>query len=376
MNYVALKPLSYDDNLSLFKIKRDLLFFDKICIDPLLYDYFLKQLYYNKLFFDGKKGMAIFSYYQVNFKYLIDNQFIIFTPVDKVFKEIKKEKSPKIIKLISEYNKGLKKIQSNYKWLNDKIKNIDNEIIQTKKNIEDYVTSDGKLFVLGENEIPVKTGMRSEIKEKDDMKIGVNKFCEILHQLTFSYSEDLFDDNTISTSVRNHNDKRMFQFQNQSDNILNIILSKVPIPDAKISFEQIIDFRKDPDSTNKFLRLRNWIIELSKCELTQKELIEKIEFVISDYEQHLKYHKLKYNYSQLETFIGLPFEIAENLIKLKWKDAIKSIFTITKNKIDYAKDEANLKNNEVAYLNKIKETFDPTSDMEKWENMIKVKRIR
>ena len=198
MNYVALTPLSYDDNLYLHKIKRNLLFFDKICIDPTLYDYFLKQLYCNKLIFDGKKGQHIFNYYQANFNYLIENEFIVFMSREKVLHNIINKKNSKLFPLMQKYNIGLKIFNEDYKRLNDKVSNIGKEIIEMRSKIEECVTSDGKLFVLGENEIPVPV-KREEFPKKDDLKFQVNTFCEILHQLTLYSSDNLFDNNTISS---------------------------------------------------------------------------------------------------------------------------------------------------------------------------------
>ncbi len=377
MKHIAIKPLSFDDGLNLYHIKRDLLLFDEISLDPIVFEVFLKRLFYIKYFLDGKKGQQIFNYYNANYEYLIKEKLITFTSPVNLVKYFNDETDPVKIQLIQKYSKGVKLFNSEVEQLDDRIQNIDKIILDFKNRIEEFVGNDGKLFVLGENEIPIKTFSNEiEMEGAEPLDENLNNFFEVIHQLRIAYSENIYDEDSISTSVRNNKNKRSFQFSPSAETVMNVILKKIPIPSDLISFEQILDFRKDPDTTFKFLKFRGFVKDLTKPNINHKEILEQLEFAIHEYEQHLKFHKLKYSTTAIELFINIPFEFLENLIKLKWKDLAKSLFNIQRNKIEFAEQEMKLKGSEVSYLHEIKNRFDTNSDIEKSEQMIKIQRLR
>src|SRR5215212_5826679 len=57
-----------------------------------------------------------------------------------------------------------------------------------------------------------------------------------------------------------------------------IVLKTLPVPSAKTSWEQITEFRSDPDSRSKFLALRNWMNDLSRTDLSPAEVEQKLEY--------------------------------------------------------------------------------------------------
>lgn len=63
--------------------------------------------------------------------------------------------------------------------------------------------------------------------------------------------------------------------------VIRIVLNALPVPDEQTSWEQIIEYRDDPDSQSKFLDLRNWMTEIARNELTPNEAEEKLEYLLS-----------------------------------------------------------------------------------------------
>lgn len=58
--------------------------------------------------------------------------------------------------------------------------------------------------------------------------------------------------------------------------------------------------------------------ETAKVQLTPREIEEKIEYLISQYGQHMKLHKLKTNTGIMETTVVAGAEFLEDMVKLKW----------------------------------------------------------
>src|SRR6266446_4730828 len=69
--------------------------------------------------------------------------------------------------------------------------------------------------------------------------------------------------------------------------IVHIIINVLPIPDDSVPWEQIFDYRSDPDSASKFLALRNWMNDVAKGTFTPAEIEEKLEYLIDQYTRHL-----------------------------------------------------------------------------------------
>lgn len=147
------------------------------------------------------------------------------------------------------------------------------------------------------------------------------------------------------------------EHQATKDAVLQIVLNTLPYPDESISWEQIIEYRSDPDSQDKFLDLRHWMSEMARGELTPIEVEEKLEYLMSQYQRHMKLHKMKANQGVLETVIVSPAELAENLIKFKWGQIAKDLFSIKQRKIALMEGELTSPGSEVAYIVKARETF-------------------
>jgi len=143
----------------------------------------------------------------------------------------------------------------------------------------------------------------------------------------------------------------------RNEEVLRVILKKIPTIDESVTWERLIDFKKDSDSMTKFLALRNWMIDISRSQYSGKEIEEKFEYLLNEYEQHLKLHQLKYNSGILETIIVTGAELLETLATFKWSETVKLAFNILKDNVEMMEAEMNTPGREVAYISKINKTL-------------------
>ena len=143
---------------------------------------------------------------------------------------------------------------------------------------------------------------------------------------------------------------------NQSK-VLEVVLEKLPVPNENINWRQIVEYRSDPDSRGKFNALRTWMQDIARKDYTKQEIQERIEYLLYEYEKHLKFHKLKYSHSKLRIFVTTSLEILENTIKLKWGEVAKTIFSLTEKKYDLLESEFTGPGKEIAYLSNTKSSF-------------------
>lgn len=138
---------------------------------------------------------------------------------------------------------------------------------------------------------------------------------------------------------------------------VQITLKSLPIPDESVPWEQIIEYRSDPDSQSKFLALRHWMSEVARAELTPAEVEEKLEYLIDQYRQHMRLHRMKTNVGTLETVVTTGAEFLGDLVSFKWGKAAEALFSLRRRRVALLEGELTAPGSEVAYIVKARETF-------------------
>jgi hypothetical protein len=154
-------------------------------------------------------------------------------------------------------------------------------------------------------------------------------------------------------------DDRLFSRESQSKktSVIQLAVKSLPIPDESVPWEQVIEYRSDPDSRSKFLALRHWMSEVARAELTPDEVEEKLEYLIDQYQKHMRLHRMKTNVSTLETIVTTGAEFLGDLVSFKWGKASEALFSLRRRRMALLEGELTAPGNEVAYIVKARETF-------------------
>lgn len=140
--------------------------------------------------------------------------------------------------------------------------------------------------------------------------------------------------------------------------IVRLVLNKLPIPDKSVSWEQIIAYKTDPDSRRRFAGLRDWVNEVSRSELKPSEIADKIEWLTEQYDAHLRTHRLDHAPGPFEFVITTTAEIAEYLVRLQWKKATQTFFSVLDgNNLNALRAELSAPGSQIAYLSHAKKKF-------------------
>lgn len=145
--------------------------------------------------------------------------------------------------------------------------------------------------------------------------------------------------------------------QTSKHEVYQLILEKLPLPSPETSWEQIIEFKSDPDSNRKFLNLRIWISKMSRSGIALNEIEEELEHLLADYEHHFNIHKMKFEHGTLQTIVMGIAGIAENLATFRFSKAAEIPFKLFQQNVDLLEGEAKLPGQEIAYLFKANQTF-------------------
>lgn len=142
-------------------------------------------------------------------------------------------------------------------------------------------------------------------------------------------------------------------YKANKQDVVHIVLKQFPLISNETSIEQIIEFKSDSDIKLRYYELMDFVTTVSKSNLTLKEIEEKIVFLLFQYKEGLKLHKLKYNSSTLGTICINAAQIIEDISKLKFSEVAKTIFEVNKTEIQLIEAERQLKGRELSYIVKI-----------------------
>lgn len=140
-------------------------------------------------------------------------------------------------------------------------------------------------------------------------------------------------------------------------NVFELILRHVPIPDELTPWEVILDFKKDPDVQGHFMGLLNWINDTTRQTLPANQVQEKLEWLLFQQRKHLEIHKVKYRLGVLGSTVIASAEVAENIAKLKFSEALKAILKISDKKVELLETELKGPGKELNYLLRAQRAF-------------------
>jgi hypothetical protein len=139
--------------------------------------------------------------------------------------------------------------------------------------------------------------------------------------------------------------------------VLQIVVDNLPTPNESTPWEQIIEYRSDPDSRSRFLALRHWMSEVARAQLTPAEVEEKLVYLVDQYQKHMKLHRMKTNVCTFETIVTTGAEVLGDLVSFKWGKAAQALFSLKKRQVALLEGELTAPGNEVAYIVKAREAF-------------------
>src|SRR5690606_7704783 len=136
-----------------------------------------------------------------------------------------------------------------------------------------------------------------------------------------------------------------------------VVFHALPTPDELTPWEAILDYRRDPETRQAFAGLRNWVNEATRAHASPRELYDTLEWELQRYERALRLHRIKFSHQVLEAIVTTPFECVENLIKMRWNDAAKCLFAISRLYLERLEGEETMRGRELHYLVRTRERF-------------------
>jgi|GEM_PF-6223236 len=136
----------------------------------------------------------------------------------------------------------------------------------------------------------------------------------------------------------------------QAHQVLSIVLKRLPTPSEDLPLEDLLAFKRDPDTQYKLAKFWHWTNKTAKGMSSQHELEEEIDWLITDYSHHLGQLTKEVNSERVEVLVATPVEVLEDLVKLRWGKVVRAIFALHRKKISAHGAELKLPGSELAYI--------------------------
>jgi len=131
----------------------------------------------------------------------------------------------------------------------------------------------------------------------------------------------------------------------------HFVLNKIPAPADDTSWEQLFEFRSDPDVKRKYYALVNWINDMSDADMPLPHLADKYNQLYSEYLRQYHLHKLQNSLTKVEMLVLGGFEVVTSLLfHQNVMTAFKGLLNIRKEQIALLEGEKNIVGRELAYI--------------------------
>lgn len=138
---------------------------------------------------------------------------------------------------------------------------------------------------------------------------------------------------------------------------LRVVLKQLPMPDGRTPWEAIADWRADNDTRMRYRRLRKWISDCARTQLSASEIEEQLATLADDYATFAASRHKRLSRSRCEVIVATIAEIAEDIAAFRWSGAVNSLFSLYREETTLLEAELTAPGREVAYVVNARQQF-------------------
>jgi len=141
----------------------------------------------------------------------------------------------------------------------------------------------------------------------------------------------------------------------KKETVLKFILNQLPEPDDSVSFDRLLDFRKDPNTLKKYYALVRWVNEVAKKDFNLHEIQEEYKHLYYEYDDQFKIHNIKSKRGVLEIIVTTAIDVLSG--QLSAGGVSTSFFSLWNHSLNLLEAESNFTGKEIAYIHKAEKSF-------------------
>ena len=139
--------------------------------------------------------------------------------------------------------------------------------------------------------------------------------------------------------------------------VWSVLFQEMPQLDTRASWEDVFDFRNEERTQHLIRNLRRWVRKIIAERWSKSELEDEVRELVYEYETHLRVSRMNGGKEALEFVITGAAEIAEDLIKLRFRNLAKLATAFINFRAKALEAETNIPGRELAIISELRQRF-------------------
>lgn len=139
--------------------------------------------------------------------------------------------------------------------------------------------------------------------------------------------------------------------------LVQIVVNGIAIPEERIPWNDIIQFREDADSQKRLRDLHLWVSELANGNVSYGDAVNRIESLKDQYRTSIKAAGMKYSMGIVQTIVVGFAGLIEKTFKLKFEELAKAPFELINGGAEYLEAERNAPGRQLSYAVRVENRF-------------------
>lgn len=139
--------------------------------------------------------------------------------------------------------------------------------------------------------------------------------------------------------------------------IWSVVLKQLPQLDTRAPWEDILKFRQEARTQQLIRRLRRWVRKTVAEDWSAAELEDEIEYLIYEYERHMRASRISGAKEALQVIITGTAEVAESVVKLRLGRLSKLAVAALDNGASFLRSETSAPGRELALIPEARRIF-------------------
>lgn len=132
--------------------------------------------------------------------------------------------------------------------------------------------------------------------------------------------------------------------------VLSVVISEFPRPSDKVPLQDLIEFKRDPETRHKFRRFSKWVRRVATEDLGRGEISEEFRTLVDDYRYHMQLLDKDSRRERFEILATTVPDVVQDVTRLRFGDAMRRLFRFRNVEVAAHKQEMKSPGCELAYI--------------------------
>lgn len=189
----------------------------------------------------------------------------------------------------------------------------------------------------------------------EDAHAKENQLCDL--RARFKADEIMENEGITACPILNSSASFDSDIGGTSTDVLRIVFENIPTPDPSTPWERILKYRESDEAVHGLNGLRVWATEVAKGDLSPKDIREKLAWELNTHERYMSAHRMEMASGRMEIILTTAAEVVEQLVRLKFVKALRTVFSLRKQRAQLIKGEIAAPGRELAYINRTRDSY-------------------